>query len=89
MKAVILDAEQRSAHVKKVLESHPSSNELLIRVEVLALNPIDSLYVFNPLASTGRIIGSDFTGVMNALGDAVSSLTSELLKPGDRVVGFL
>lgn len=87
MRALILDAERRSANIQTVPVPRPSANELLIRVKAVALNPIDSLYTFNPLASTGRTIGSDFAGAIDALGDGVSP-TSEL-KPGDRIAGFL
>ena len=87
MKALILDAEARTAHVEDIPTPRQSLNELLIRVEAVALNPIDSLYVFNPLGSTGRTIGSDFAGVIDTVGDAVP-LTSGL-KQGDRVAGFL
>lgn len=87
MKALILDAECRTAKVESRPNLVPLSSELLIRVEAVALNPIDSLYVFNPLASTGRTIGSDFAGVVHALGDAVPRTST--LKPGDRVAGFL
>ncbi len=61
MKALILDAERRTANVESVPDPRPSSNELLLRVEAVALNPVDSLYVFNPLASTERTVGSDFS----------------------------
>ena len=87
MKALILDAERRTAKVKSVPDPRPSSNEVLVRVEAVALNPIDSLYMFNPLASTGRTMGSDFAGVVQTLGDAVPPTSR--LKPGDRVAGFL
>ena len=87
MKALVLDAERRTANVKTVPDPRPSANELLIRVEAVALNPIDSLYVFNPLASTGRTIGSDFAGVVDALGTGVPPTSR--LKAGDRVAGFL
>ena len=87
MKALILDAERRTAKVESVPDPRPSSNELLVRVEAVALNPIDSLYMFNPLASTGRTMGSDFAGVVQTLGDAVPPTSR--LKPGDRVAGFL
>ncbi len=43
MKALILDAERRTANVKSVPDPRPSSNELLLRVEAVALNPVDSL----------------------------------------------
>lgn len=88
MKALILDAEQRTANVKSVPFPRPAAHELLIRVVAVALNPIDSLYVCNPLALTGRTIGSDFAGVVDALGDEVPQPMSGL-KRGDRVAGFL
>ena len=88
MKAFILNAERQTANIKTIPSPRPSPNELLIRVVAVALNPIDSLYVFHPLAQTGRTIGSEFAGVVEALGDAVPQSTSGL-KPGDRVAGFL
>ncbi|KAK4697396.1 hypothetical protein P7C71_g681, partial [Lecanoromycetidae sp. Uapishka_2] len=88
MKALVLDAENRTANLQSVPKPHPSAHELLIRVVAVALNPIDSLYVFNPLAQTGRTIGSDFAGIVEVLGDAVPQPASGL-KPGDRVAGFL
>lgn len=87
MKALILDAEQRSANVQSVPIPQPSANELLIRVEAVALNPVDSLYTFNPLAPSGRTLGSDFAGVVDALGDDVPP--ARRLRSGDRVAGFL
>jgi NADPH:quinone reductase-like Zn-dependent oxidoreductase len=87
MKALLLDAERRTANVKSISDPRPAPNELLIRVKAVALNPVDSLYVFNPLALTGRVIGSDFAGVVDALGDAVPPTSG--LKLGDRVAGFL
>ena len=89
MKALVLDAEQRTANVQSVPLPRPSAHELLIRVVAVALNPIDSLYVSNPLASTGRTVGSDFAGVIDAVGAAVPQSTTGGLKPGDRVAGFL
>ncbi len=88
MQALVLDAEQPTANVKSVPFPRPSAHELLIRVVAVALNPIDSLYVYDPLASTGRTIGSDFAGVVDALGDEVPQPMSGL-KRGDRVAGFL
>ena len=83
MKALVLDAERRIANVKSVPIPRPSSTELLIRVKAVTLNPVDSLYMFNPLASTGRTIGSDFAGVVEAIGDAVPSTNK--LKLGARM----
>ena len=88
MQALVLDAEQRTASIETVPLPRLSGHEILVRVVAVALNPIDSLYVFDPLAPTGRTIGSDFAGVVAALGDAVPQPMSGL-KPGDRVAGFL
>ena len=87
MKALVLDADRRTANVKTVPDPRPAPNELLVRVEAIALNPVDSLYVFNPLGTTGRVIGSDFAGVVHALGDAVPPTSG--LKLGDGVAGLL
>lgn len=88
MEALILDAEHRAANVQSVSSPRPSAHEILVRVVAVALNPIDSLYVFKPLTPTGRNIGSDFAGVVDALGDAVPQFPGGL-KTGDRVAGFL
>ncbi|MCJ1312101.1 hypothetical protein MMC25_005775 [Agyrium rufum] len=88
MKALILDAERKTADVKNVPKPIPAPTELLIRVQAVALNPIDSLYVYTPLGSTGRTMGSDFAGVVEAIGDAVP-ISASTLKAGDRVAGFL
>ncbi|KAL8689439.1 MAG: hypothetical protein Q9218_004888 [Villophora microphyllina] len=86
MKALVLDAEQRTAHLKSIPPPTPSPQEILIRVVTIALNPIDSLYVLHPLAQSGRTIGSDFAGVVEAVGDLVPQSN---LKLGHRVAGFL
>ena len=88
MKALILNPDQRTATVRNIPTPHPSPTELLIRVSSIALNPVDSLYTFNPLAfSSNRIIGSDFAGEIQSLGAAVPSTRN--LKVGTRVAGFL
>jgi NADPH:quinone reductase-like Zn-dependent oxidoreductase len=87
MKALILDAEQKSATLKEVSIPTPSPNELLIQVHSVALNPVDALYVSHPLGFTGRVIGSDFAGTVVSLHSAIGSDCS--LKQGSRVAGFL
>lgn len=87
MKALILDAQERTAHIKNISKPHPEANEILVEVKAISLNPIDPLYVGNPLANSGRTIGSDFVGVVASLGSSVP--TSSNLKVGDRVSGFL
>jgi NADPH:quinone reductase-like Zn-dependent oxidoreductase len=87
MKALILDASRKTATVQDVPEPVPKLSEILVRIESIALNPIDPLYVKNPLGSTGRIVGSDFAGIITSLGSSVPS--SSGLGLGQRVAGFL
>jgi len=87
MQALILDAEHKTAHVKTIPQPNPRPDEVLVRVHAVALNPIDPLYVANPLGSTGRVVGSDFAGTITSIGQAVP--TSSGLHLGDKVAGFL
>jgi NADPH:quinone reductase-like Zn-dependent oxidoreductase len=68
MKALILDAENKTATVQDLPIPSPGLNELLIAVKAIALNPVDALYTFQPLAGTGRVVGSDFAGLVVARG---------------------
>lgn len=68
MKALTLDAEHHTATLSTLAIPTPGPNELLIAVRAIALNPVDALYTAQPLAATGRIIGSDFAGLVVARG---------------------
>ncbi|KAJ4372009.1 hypothetical protein N0V83_003782 [Neocucurbitaria cava] len=87
MNALVLNAENRTAEQQRISPPVPAANELLVKVIAISLNPIDPLYVQNPLASSGRVIGSDFAGVITRTGPSVPTSTG--LKEGDRVAGFL
>ena len=87
MRALLLDAEHKTANVKHVPIPEPGPEELRIRVEAVALNPVDSLYMYNPLGRTGRVIGSDFSGTVDALGNSVPAASG--LQIGSRVAGFV
>ena len=88
MKALLLDAANKTANVDIIPDPEPSAHDILVRVLAIALNPIDSLYVYNPLGASGRTVGSDFAGEVIRLGESVPSSPGQL-KPGDRVAGFL
>jgi len=88
MRALILDAERRTANVSNVSLPEPSAHEIRVRVVAVALNPVDSLYMHNPLGQTGRTVGSDFAGVVDLMGHAVPQPEGGI-KPGDRVAGFV
>lgn len=86
MRALVLNAEEGTADVQDVRRPTPASNEILVRVIAIALNPIDPLYVAHPLARSGRLVGSDFAGRVEITGERVPSA---MVSSGDRVAGFL
>jgi NADPH:quinone reductase-like Zn-dependent oxidoreductase len=85
MKALILNAEKKTAEVQQVPQPLPGTGEILVKVHAIALNPIDPLYVHNPLGNSGRTVGSDFSGKVAALGID----TPSTVQIGQRVAGFL
>ncbi|OCL14155.1 GroES-like protein [Glonium stellatum] len=88
MEALILDAASKTAKIEIISLPFPSPNEIVVRVGAIALNPVDALYVFNPLGRTGRVIGSDFAGTVESFGADLPSLNPHI-RVGQRVAGFL
>lgn len=89
MKALILDAENKTATVQNICRPIPCSGEVLIKVEAVALNPIDALLVAHPIGATGRVVGSDFAGRVVSLGDSHAAAQGSCMDLGDRVAGFV
>ena len=87
MKALVLDASKRTGTIEDIPAPIPSSNELLIKVKAIALNPVDALYAAHPLGKTGRILGSDFSGIVVSLGSSIPA--SSKVEVGSHVAGFL
>jgi NADPH:quinone reductase-like Zn-dependent oxidoreductase len=87
MKALVLDAKARTGVVKEVPSPAPAPNEVLVQVKAIALNPVDALYTAHPIGNTGRVLGSDFAGVVVTVGSSVPSSTG--LRVDSRVAGFL
>lgn len=83
MNVLILDAEKKTATIRSVDIPTPGPGEVLVKLHAIALNPVDSLYTYNPLGKTGRIIGSDFAGTVHYASQ------ESLFLPGQRVAGFL
>lgn len=83
MDALVLDTIHRTATVQRQPIPSPGPREVLIKVSSIALNPVDALYVAEPLASDGRIVGSDFAGTIVDSNDAPN------LGKGQRVAGFV
>ena len=72
-----------SALVKIIPKPSPGLKQLLVRVKTIALNPVDALYVFKPNGA-GKVVGSDFAGLVEAVGEGVSEKWK-----GVRVAGFV
>jgi NADPH:quinone reductase-like Zn-dependent oxidoreductase len=87
MKALILDAEARTANVRNIPIPIPAAGEVLVQVRAISLNPIDPLYVAHPLGSSGRTVGSDFAGTIASLSPSIPQAAN--LNIGNRVAGFL
>ncbi|CAG5169959.1 uncharacterized protein ALTATR162_LOCUS7108 [Alternaria atra] len=87
MKALILAAEARTAHIHDIPQPTPASKELLIHVRAVALNPVDPLYVAHPLGRSGRTVGSDFAGIVIKTGHEIPTEANFCV--GDEVAGFL
>lgn len=88
MQALILQPEQRTAEVRQIPIPTPKATKLLVKVSAVGLNPVDALYTFRPIAKAEdlRVVGSDFAGVVAAVGTDVAK---GQWKAGDRVAGFL
>ena len=87
MNALVPDPATRTVTLEEVSKPSPEPFELLVHVEAISLNPIDPLYVQRPLATSKRIIGSDFAGTVVTLGEDVPASSNLALR--DRVSGFL
>lgn len=63
----------------------PSPEWLIIRATAVALNPTDYKHLFFPGAASvdGAVLGHDFAGVVEEVGEALSGK----FKKGDRVAG--
>lgn len=83
MDALVLTPSTKSVVLTMIPTPAPAAGQVLVRVHAIALNPIDNLYVLAPIAETNRVIGTDFAGVIVALGDGVQGR-----KVGERVSGF-
>ncbi|KAG6919677.1 hypothetical protein DXG01_002620 [Tephrocybe rancida] len=82
----LVTAPGNIAVVSKVPIPEPAADEIRIKVRAVSLNPVDALYTASPPApdDPGRVVGSDFSGVVDKVGENVKQW-----KVGDRVTGFV
>lgn len=88
MQAYILDSADKSGLENLVQRDlplpKPMSNEVLVKVDSIGLNPVDYKLIEDPLDtfSFPHIFGLDASGIVEAVGDEVTAF-----KVGDRVAG--
>ncbi|KAL7798849.1 GroES-like protein [Trichoderma afarasin] len=89
MKGLVLTPAAKDVSVQELPIPEPSNGEVLIRVHAVALNPVDAIYAVHPIAEQEqRIIGTDFAGVITAVGPNLGSSSDLRAKVGTRVAGF-
>lgn len=89
MKALLLAPAARSTSIQELPSPTPGNGEILIRIHAVALNPVDALYVFHPIATQDqRVIGTDFAGVVAGIGPDLIDCPDLRTKVGTRVAGF-
>ncbi|KAJ5544644.1 chaperonin 10-like protein [Penicillium sp. DV-2018c] len=90
MKALVLHPPSRNVSLCELPRPEPNAGEVLVRVHAVALNPIDALYAFKPIATQEqRVIGTDFAGVVVEASTEIADTSDARTRPGARVAGFL
>ncbi|KAG6811061.1 hypothetical protein H0H92_009150 [Tricholoma furcatifolium] len=82
----LVTAPGNTAVVEKIPIPEPAADEIRIEVHTVSMNPVDALYTLDQPApdDPGRVIGSDFAGIVEKVGQNVTQW-----KVGDRVTGFV
>ncbi|KAH6604432.1 hypothetical protein Trco_007878 [Trichoderma cornu-damae] len=89
MKALVLTPAANDVSIRELPIPEPRDGEVLIRVHAVALNPVDAIYAVHPIAEQEhRVIGTDFAGMITAVGPDLGSSSDLRAKIGARVAGF-
>lgn len=86
MKAIVYDKaglpidDPRALYEMELPRPEPEARDLLVRIEAIAVNPVDSKLRLGVQPGGPRVLGWDAVGTVEAVGPAV-----ELFKPGDKV----
>jgi NADPH:quinone reductase-like Zn-dependent oxidoreductase len=90
MKALVLTTATRTTAVEDVPLPTPGAGEVLVRVQAIALNPVDTIYTSHPIAAQPqRVVGTDFAGVVVEAAADLAASSDARTKAGARVSGFL
>ncbi|MEN7531637.1 zinc-binding alcohol dehydrogenase family protein [Cupriavidus sp. DL-D2] len=86
MKAIVYDKaglpieDPRALYEMELPRPEPQARDLLVRIEAIAVNPVDSKLRLGVQPNAPRVLGWDAVGTVEAVGEAV-----ELFKVGDKV----
>ncbi|CAI5758582.1 unnamed protein product [Candida verbasci] len=85
MKAVVISSNPKTlTEIKDIPLPQINDDEILIKTKAIALNPTDWKHIIYQLSSPGDLVGSDVSGVVEAVGSSV-----ENIKVGDFVSSFI
>jgi NADPH2:quinone reductase len=87
MQAAVLDSAGAAFRIAPVARPQPQPGQVLVRIEASAVNPLDTKIRAGQAAHARQplpaILGIDLAGVVEAVGDGVTSF-----RPGDEVYGM-
>ncbi|OAL42983.1 GroES-like protein [Pyrenochaeta sp. DS3sAY3a] len=91
MEALVLKPYNGGAVAVEVVPlPQPGRRQIVVRVQAVALNPVDVMNVDRPMAAQElRTIGSDFAGVVARIGSDLADASDPRAKVGARVAGFV
>ncbi len=73
-------SDENALYQIELEKPQPEAHDLLVRIEAIAVNPVDSKVRRHQATDTPRILGWDAAGTVESVGHAVT-----LFKPGDKV----
>lgn len=90
MKALVYRAPSQSLAVEDVAVPVPGPKQIRVKVEAVALNTVDVMNVDHPIALQDmRVVGTDFAGVVESIGEDLKDMEDSRVKIGARVAGFV
>ncbi|GKZ21900.1 hypothetical protein AbraIFM66951_007331 [Aspergillus brasiliensis] len=90
MKALVFRPSSQHLTVEDVTVPVPGPKQILIKVEAVALNTVDVMNLDRPIAlQDTRVVGTDFAGVVERIGEDLKTLGDPRVKIGARVAGFV
>lgn len=90
MKALVFRPSSQYLAVEDVTVPIPGPKQILIKVEAVALNTVDVMNLDHPIAlQDTRVVGTDFAGVVERIGEDLTTLGDPRVQIGARVAGLV